>query len=50
MFVRDHMTVNPITVPKDLSVLDALELMKRHNIRRLPVTEKEQTSWTSYRT
>ncbi len=38
MFVRDHMTPNPITIAKDMSVLDALELMRQHNIRRLPVT------------
>ncbi|WP_366921833.1 CBS and ACT domain-containing protein [Metallumcola ferriviriculae] len=38
MFVRDHMTSNPITIAKDMSVLDALELMRQHNIRRLPVT------------
>ncbi|MEW8960099.1 MAG: CBS domain-containing protein, partial [Moorella sp. (in: firmicutes)] len=37
MFVRDHMSPNPITVTKETSVLDALEIMKKHKIRRLPV-------------
>ncbi|CEP68642.1 ACT domain [Moorella glycerini] len=39
MFVRDHMTPNPITVTRETSVLDALELMKKHKIRRLPVVQ-----------
>ncbi|WP_406678533.1 CBS and ACT domain-containing protein [Moorella sp. ACPs] len=39
MFVRDHMSPNPITVTRDTSVLDALELMKKHKIRRLPVVQ-----------
>ncbi|GAF26883.1 FOG: CBS domain [Moorella thermoacetica Y72] len=39
MFVRDHMTPDPITVTKETSVLDALELMKKNKIRRLPVIQ-----------
>ncbi|OIQ58801.1 inosine-5'-monophosphate dehydrogenase [Moorella thermoacetica] len=39
MFVRDHMTPDPITVTKETSVLDALELMKKNKIRRLPVLQ-----------
>ncbi|QGP93502.1 Inosine-5'-monophosphate dehydrogenase [Neomoorella glycerini] len=39
MFVRDHMSPNPITVTRETSVLDALELMKKHKIRRLPVVQ-----------
>ncbi|BCV21221.1 CBS and ACT domain-containing protein [Moorella sp. Hama-1] len=39
MFVRDHMTPHPITVTKETSVLDALELMKKNKIRRLPVVQ-----------
>lgn len=40
MFVRDHMTPDPITVTKETSVLDALELMKKNKIRRLPVLQE----------
>ncbi|WP_258360509.1 CBS and ACT domain-containing protein [Moorella sulfitireducens (nom. illeg.)] len=39
MFVRDHMSPDPITVTKETSVLDALEIMKKHKIRRLPVVQ-----------
>lgn len=39
MFVRDHMTPHPLTVTKETSVLDALELMKKNKIRRLPVVQ-----------
>jgi acetoin utilization protein AcuB len=39
MFIRDHMTPNPITVTKETTVLDALEIMKRNKIRRLPVLQ-----------
>ncbi len=37
MFVRKKMTSNPFTISPDQTILDAQELMKQHNIRRLPV-------------
>ncbi|MCR4425357.1 MAG: CBS and ACT domain-containing protein [Firmicutes bacterium] len=37
MFVRDRMTTRPLTVPPETSVMDALELMRRNKVRRLPV-------------
>jgi acetoin utilization protein AcuB len=37
MFVRDYMSINPITIGPDDSVGDALQLIETHSIRRLPV-------------
>jgi acetoin utilization protein AcuB len=37
MFVRDYMSVNPITIGPEDSVGDALQLLESHSIRRLPV-------------
>jgi acetoin utilization protein AcuB len=37
MFVRDYMSVNPITIGPEDSVGDALQLLESHAIRRLPV-------------
>lgn len=37
MFVRDHMTANPFTVTPDDTVPKAVEVMKHHNVRHLPV-------------
>ncbi len=37
MFVRNHMTKSPITINKKTSVFEALEMMKKYNIRQLPV-------------
>jgi CBS domain-containing protein len=34
------MTPNPVTAPPDMSLPDALQVMKQHNIRRLPVMER----------
>ncbi|MBM7855383.1 acetoin utilization protein AcuB [Desulfohalotomaculum tongense] len=39
MFVADHMTTSPITITKETPVLDALELMKKHRFRELPVVQ-----------
>ncbi|NLY56242.1 MAG: CBS domain-containing protein [Firmicutes bacterium] len=39
MFVKDKMTKNVITVSPTTNVLDALELMRKHKIRRLPVLD-----------
>jgi acetoin utilization protein AcuB len=41
MFVRDYMTLNPVTVKPEDSVGDALKLLKEHSIRRLPVMVKD---------
>lgn len=40
MFVANRMTKNPITVEPATPVNEAAKLMKRRNIRRLPVVEK----------
>jgi len=40
MFVRDFMTRDPITVTPEVSHPDALALMRKHRIRRLPVISK----------
>ena len=42
MRAKDIMTKNPITVNPDTSVLEAQEIMKESNIRRLPVVEKDK--------
>lgn len=38
MFVRERMTVNPVTTTENTPVFEAGELMRKHNISRLPVT------------
>ncbi len=40
MLVRDYMSPNPITVSPEDTVGHALQLMKDHSIRRLPVISK----------
>ena len=40
MFVHDFMTRDPITVTPEVSHPDALALMRKHRIRRLPVISK----------
>lgn len=42
MFVRERMSVNVITVTPKTTIAEAVELMKKHQIRRLPVVEGEQ--------
>lgn len=39
MFVRDYMTPNPITVSPDVTFPEAMNLLRTHKIRRLPVLE-----------
>jgi acetoin utilization protein AcuB len=39
MLVKDWMTVDPITVGPDTSVMKASQLMKENNVRRLPVLD-----------
>src|SRR5512136_1897303 len=40
MFVRDYMTRDPITAGPEVSHPDALALMHKHHIRRLPIVSK----------
>lgn len=40
MFVKDYMTAAPITITPATPVLEALEIMKRHEIRHLPVADR----------
>jgi len=41
MFVRMWMTTKVITVPAETPILDAREVMRKNNIRRLPVVNKK---------
>lgn len=40
MFVRDYMSKSPITINKKTPVFEALEIMKKHKIRQLPVVSE----------
>ncbi len=40
MLVKDRMSAPVVTVPHDTPIMDALDLMKQRNIRRLPVVKK----------
>lgn len=40
MFIKDHMTPNPITIPSNTPILEALDIMKKQKIRQLPVVDK----------
>lgn len=40
MFVRNYMSSNPITVGPDVSFPEAMGMLRRQKIRRLPVIEK----------
>ncbi|MDH7479573.1 MAG: CBS and ACT domain-containing protein [Syntrophomonadaceae bacterium] len=42
MFVRERMSVNVVTVTPKTTIAEAVELMKKHQIRRLPVVEGER--------
>ncbi|MDO8690597.1 MAG: CBS and ACT domain-containing protein [Dehalococcoidia bacterium] len=39
MYVKDYMVTNVITVTSETLVTDAQDLMKRHDVRRLPVVD-----------
>ncbi|MEI6530714.1 MAG: CBS domain-containing protein, partial [bacterium] len=39
MFVKNHMTPNPINIPSDTPVFEALTILKRQKIRQLPVVD-----------
>ena len=40
MYVKHRMTVDPIVVHPEQTISEVLDLMKQHDIHRLPVTEK----------
>jgi len=40
MKVKDCMTQNPYTIAPEATLAEAFELMKKHNIRRLPVLDR----------
>lgn len=42
MIVRERMTPDPITITKQTTIANALELMRQNKIRRLPVMEGEK--------
>ncbi|MGE5371052.1 MAG: CBS domain-containing protein [Solirubrobacterales bacterium] len=44
MKVRDRMTATIITMGPDNTVMDAVNLMKKHNIRRVPVIDRGRLS------
>ena len=39
MYVKDHMTVNPITITEDTVIAKALEIMRKNSFHRLPVVD-----------
>ena len=41
MYVKDHMTKNPITISADTSISKSLDLMARNHFHRLPVVDAE---------
>lgn len=42
MLVGQRMTPNPITITPDVSIAEAMERMKRENVRRFPVVDKDR--------
>lgn len=40
MYVKDHMTANPVTITPDTSVSKALDLMQKGDFHRLPVVDE----------
>ena len=42
MYVKDYMTVNPITIDPDVTLLKALEIMGRNHFHRLPVVKGDK--------
>ncbi len=42
MEVRDWMTSNPVTIQADAPLINAYELMKENEIRRLPVVNRQK--------
>lgn len=42
MYIKDYMTTDLVTITPDTSVTKAQDLLKKHDINRLPVVENEQ--------
>lgn len=42
MFVKEHMTQNPVTITPDTSVPEALRIMRENNVRRLPILDRKE--------
>lgn len=42
MLVGNRMTPNPMTISPDTSIAEAMDLMKRENVRRFPVVDKNR--------
>lgn len=42
MLVANRMSTNPITISPDVSIAEAMEWMKRENVRRFPVVDKNK--------
>lgn len=42
MSVKDFMTAELVTVPSNTKIFDAIDLMKKYDIHRLPVVDKDQ--------
>jgi acetoin utilization protein AcuB len=40
MLVRERMSTNPVTIPSDLPITEALRVMRQSNVRRLPVLDE----------
>jgi acetoin utilization protein AcuB len=40
MFVKEHMTQDPVTITPDTSVPEALHIMRENNVRRLPILDR----------
>ena len=40
MFVKEHMTLDPVTITPDTSVPEALRLMREKKVRRLPILDR----------
>ncbi len=42
MYVRSRMSKNPITITRETTIAEALDIMRNNSIRRLPVMEKDK--------
>jgi acetoin utilization protein AcuB len=42
MLVRDYMTPNPIIITENISVINAVEMMKKHQVHRFPILRSDK--------
>src|SRR3989339_2136916 len=42
MYVRNRMIANPYTVSPDATIAETLEMMRKYNIRRIPVVKNDK--------